>query len=575
MTSSPHSPANPSLPAAAAAGARRTSTVAASLALPSSHDPVVRIPIWVGIAIRVLLFAYTDAGTYFRNRVEVVTPITSWKRLQEGLFLYRHGISPYEGGVFHQAPLLLVVFNFLPPILIPLLFILLDYWTARALVAVATYKRALQTAEVWPPAHAADALDAAEAKAQTEEEAEGMILEGNAPPAREDVGAKLLSTEGGAWFATRGVGSSSDAAGADAEPNVSQAGGGAGGKDDVDDPLLTRATPADVPPWLAADTDRLVQGEPTYERAGVPPAVKPADPTQPVDNILHPEDVGSMYLLNPYSIMTCLAQSTLVFTLLAMVAGLQYAIAGRRAISMMCLAIAAYLSLYPVMMVAPAILLLAQRSAISVLQELKTAAPLFIAFLASLLGLSYLLIGSWQFLPSTYGVILSVSDLTPNIGLFWYFFIEMFDQFRPFFLCVFQIMILVFVMPISMVFRDHPLFVAFAMSAIMAIFKPYSSVGDTALYLAFFAMHQELYKYMRNNYLVFAAMVFATVLGPLFHYLWVYAGSGNANFYFAITLVFGLARILLLTDTGHALVLREWERAHPDLRRRRVETVHR
>ncbi|KAI8588935.1 GPI transamidase subunit PIG-U [Geranomyces variabilis] len=441
MASSSHTPAKPASPAAATAAAARASTVAASLALPSSHDPVVRIPVWVGIIVRVLLFTYTDAAPYFRNRVEVVTPITSWKRLQEGLFLYQHGIPPYEGGVFHQAPLLLIVFNFLPPILIPLVFILLDYWIARALVAVAIHKRALQIAE-------------------------------------------------------------------------------------------------------------------------------------PVDSILHPDDIGSMYLLNPYSIMTCLAQSTLLFTLLAMVTGLQYAIAGKRAASMMCLAIAAYLSLYPVMMVAPAVLLLAQRRAISVCCRLKAAAPLFLGFLATLLGLSYLLIGSWEFLPSTYGVILAVSDLTPNIGLFWYFFIEMFDQFRPFFLCVFQIMVFVFVMPISLVFRDHPLFVAFAISGIMAIFKPYPSVGDTALYLTFFAMHQELYKYMRNNYLVFAAMLFATVLGPLFHYLWVYAGSGNANFYFAITLVFGLARIILLTDTGHALVLREWERLHPDLRRRRVEIVH-
>ncbi|KAJ3177638.1 hypothetical protein HDU87_004391 [Geranomyces variabilis] len=563
MASSPHPPANPSSPAAATAAtaAARASTVAASLALPSSHDPVVRIPVWAGVVVRVLLFTYTDAAPYFRNRVEVVTPITSWKRLQEGLFMYRHGIPPYEGGVFHQAPLLLIVFNFLPPILIPLLFILLDYWIARALVAVATHKRALQIAEVWPPARAAAALDAAEAKAQEEDDKAQALTMLDGTRGGDTVGKSLL-TEGGAWFAKHAGGAEPPVA-SDEEREI-----------DHDDTVLASMPTTDVPPWLADDTDAVVQGKPAYERAGAPPIVKPADPTQPVDNVLHPEDVGSLYLLNPYSIMTCLAQSTLLFTLLAMVAGLQYAIAGKRAVSMMCLAIAAYLSLYPVMMVAPAVLLLAQRRAISPIQELKTAAPLFLGSLATIFGLSYLLIGSWEFLPSTYGVILSVSDLTPNIGLFWYFFIEMFDQFRPFFLCVFQIMVFVFVMPISLVFRDHPLFVAFAMSAIMAIFKPYPSVGDTALYLAFFAMHQELFKYMRNNYLVFAAMLFATVLGPLFHYLWVYAGSGNANFYFAITLVFGLARIILLTDTGHALVLREWERLHPDLRRRRVEIVH-
>ena len=44
---------------------------------------------------------------------------------------------------------------------------------------------------------------------------------------------------------------------------------------------------------------------------------------------------------------------------------------------------------------------------------------------------------SWEFLASTYGVQFTLSDLTPNIGLWWYFFIEMFDSFREFFLAVF------------------------------------------------------------------------------------------------------------------------------------------
>ena len=93
--------------------------------------------------------------------------------------------------------------------------------------------------------------------------------------------------------------------------------------------------------------------------------------------------------------------------------------------------------------------------------------------------MSYLLVGSWQFLSSTYGAMyvrvahskgleedssrkgvtdaelhsLFVPDLTPNIGLFWYFFIEMFDHYRTFFLCVFQIFAFVFVLPISVKFR--------------------------------------------------------------------------------------------------------------------------
>ncbi len=34
--------------------------------------------------------------------------------VQEGLFLYNHNVSPYDGGVYHQAPLFLPLFSLLP-----------------------------------------------------------------------------------------------------------------------------------------------------------------------------------------------------------------------------------------------------------------------------------------------------------------------------------------------------------------------------------------------------------------------------------------------------------------------------
>lgn len=58
--------------------------------------------------------------------------------------------------------------------------------------------------------------------------------------------------------------------------------------------------------------------------------------------------------------------------------------------------------------------------------------------ISALLALSYVTLGSsWEFLASTYGVQLTLSDLSPNVGLWWYFFVEMFDSFRDFFLGVF------------------------------------------------------------------------------------------------------------------------------------------
>ena len=37
--------------------------------------------------------------------------------------------------------------------------------------------------------------------------------------------------------------------------------------------------------------------------------------------------------------------------------------------------------------------------------------------------------------------------------------------------------------------------------------------------------------------------VCTTVFGPILYYLWIYAGSANANFYFAIALAFSTAQV--------------------------------
>ena len=62
--------------------------------------------------------------------------------MQEGLFLYNHNVSPYDGGVYHQAPLLLPLFSLLPdvkswPIFTALLYIAVDLLSADALSKIA------------------------------------------------------------------------------------------------------------------------------------------------------------------------------------------------------------------------------------------------------------------------------------------------------------------------------------------------------------------------------------------------------------------------------------------------------
>lgn len=114
---------------------------------------------------------------------------------------------------------------------------------------------------------------------------------------------------------------------------------------------------------------------------------------------------------------------------------------------------------------------------------------------------------------STYGFILTVPDLSPNIGVLWwvlsdmcciwtekwfcirfkalhlwthmydfwirYFFAEVFDFFRNFFLIVFHVNILFMILPLAIRLNHRPCFLAFVYIAISSLLKSYPSVSSS------------------------------------------------------------------------------------------------
>jgi len=82
--------------------------------------------------------------------------------VEEGIFLFQRGISPYDGGLFHQAPMFLIIFSILkslPDIVISLLYVLLDIVGAHYLTKIARYKLLLQTQEDWKSKDEKDEYD--------------------------------------------------------------------------------------------------------------------------------------------------------------------------------------------------------------------------------------------------------------------------------------------------------------------------------------------------------------------------------------------------------------------------------
>lgn len=146
-----------------------------------------------------------------------------------------------------------------------------------------------------------------------------------------------------------------------------------------------------------------------------------------------------------------------------------------------------------------------------------------------------------------YGTMLVVDDLTPNIGLHWYFFAEMFEVFRPLWHFVFAAVAAAAVVPIAIRLPHRPLMVATVQSCAAAMMKPYPSVTDVAQYLALLPL---LGCQLEGGGFPLAALVavgaLVAALGPPMWHMWVYFGSANANFYYAVTLAFGAWQAILI-----------------------------
>ncbi len=206
------------------------------------------------------------------------------------------------------------------------------------------------------------------------------------------------------------------------------------------------------------------------------------------------------YLFNPYLVASCAAKTTTVASNFFLAAFLLAMTARRRSLACLFLALSAYQSFYPVMLIVPLCLAFANDA-----EERKRAravvvtVALFVACLLLLLAASYhLMDGRLTFLSATYGFILSVPELTPNVGLFWYFFTEMFEHFRVFFVCTFQLNIFIYVAPLAIKLRRDPFLLAFTLTGLIAVFKSYPAYGDVGFYLALLPLLAHLFPFTKQ-----------------------------------------------------------------------------
>lgn len=399
----------------------------------------------VGSAIRLFL-TYSSWQNSISNRIEISTFLNSWKRVTEGVTLYQEGINPYDGDIFHETPLALVIFDHMLrtiPRYIGLVFIFTDLLTSYLLFLTA----------------------------------------------RNFMQEESLKQE---------------------KEKTSYAPG----------------------------TERLLLSE--------------------YDQCYAPIYVLSAYLFSPYTVLSSVGFSTTTFGNLCLATVFYSMIKRYRIIACTSLALATLQSLYPVVLIVPVCLYMCkgtQRKFLSCFITVLT----YTLVLGGLIFLSFTIIGDWSFYQSIYMAILTIPNLRPNIGLFWYFFTEMFEHFRLLFVFSFQLnALLLYLAPLSLRFHYNPMLLATSLISLSMVFKSYPSIGDVGFYLSLLPMWTHVGRHMQQTFIIVCSILVTSVLGPTVWYLWIYSQSANANFYFGVTLTFATAQIFLITDLLFGYIKREF-----------------
>ncbi|KAF5369760.1 hypothetical protein D9758_001334 [Tetrapyrgos nigripes] len=267
--------------------------------------------------------------------------------------------------------------------------------------------------------------------------------------------------------------------------------------------------------------------------------------------------IAALYLLNPYLFLPSLALSTSSFENTLLLLSIMFASQRKPSQSLLTYAFLLQFSLSSILFLVPLLLLIVSdpfshlaspRAFNGNLQKIPTLLGEFAVYFISLTAASTLVSGGLSWMGQTWGASLTLPDLTPNVGLWWYFFTEMFDYFRPFFLMVFSVHLLIYIAPICIKFQYDMTYAVFLLIGILGTFKAFLTLSDPGLFLSMISLFPETYPYLRCPIVTSLLHLHAALLLPLFHHLWLSQGTGNANFFYASTLVFACANGFAIID---------------------------
>lgn len=285
-----------------------------------------------------------------------------------------------------------------------------------------------------------------------------------------------------------------------------------------------------------------------------------------------------VFALNPITILSCISKSTIVFTYLPLISTLYFISTqggGNLVLSSLMMSVATYLDPIMGILLVPTLNFIINKSMRSINRSLF--------YLVNFVICLFLLYWTSPFpLSIVYGTRLNFNNVVPNMGLWWYFFIEMFQEFIPFFKSVFNLFSICMVIPLTVRFNNcaegngrnkpFPLYCWIISLGWVILTKPYPTLGETGMFLSLLPLldinQTSILRYMRYPMLIILLFLHSILLSPIFYHLWIDLGSGNSNFFYAISLVYNLALGLLISDITWGVLRLEYDGGRPNYTRK-------
>lgn len=280
-----------------------------------------------------------------------------------------------------------------------------------------------------------------------------------------------------------------------------------------------------------------------------------------------PFKIACFYMFNPFTLLTTFARSTYLTNNLILISTFSCLMKNQVDVAIVLLSLSTYLTYYSWYLLIPICYSIYQEK--KKVKSVISAVLLFLAPIGVMFGVSYNLSNnSFNFINLCYVTLIKFKKITPNLGLWWYFFTEIFEFFNDFYLSVFNLYGFIFIFPLSIRFitagnKMNLLFVIWIIIGITNFSKPYPVFSDYSLFYSSVFLFKPYYKFLKFSPVVSYVALFVVFLqAPTFYVVWMILNSGNANFFYAISLALNLVQTVILSDFLWAFLQAEYYNTH-------------